>query len=376
MPPDELESVVLHGDVLRFVDVGSGPPVVLVHGLLGSHESWGPQISQLSRKYRVVAPDLFGHGASDKPAGDYSLSSHAATLRDLVEHLGISSASFVGHSLGGGIVMQLTYLFPERVDRLCLVGSGGLGTEVSLLLKAATLPGSELVLPVLASDWVRRNTEGVLDQLGRHLGRFGFPAQPSRSAAETWRTFKTVSDKPTRDAFLASTRAVVGLRGQTVSAKQHFEIRVASVASGVGWQGPDDSRRARRQPPSRRPREPRRDLPPSRSLSAAGRTGAVPPRTRPVPGRGCGRLVESRGCATTRPGTEIGAGPRREWNGYCLLPNRFCRSSSTIIAPVGPSARNHVSSDTGTALPFFTALMPAHSGPPSTCASAVVSGLP
>lgn len=316
MPPDELESVVLHGDVLRFVDVGSGPPVVLVHGLLGSHESWGPQISQLSRKYRVVAPDLFGHGASDKPAGDYSLSSHAATLRDLVEHLGISSASFVGHSLGGGIVMQLTYLFPERVDRLCLVGSGGLGTEVSLLLKAATLPGSELVLPVLASDWVRRNTEGVL------------------------------------------------------------QIRVASVASGVGWQGPDDSRRARRQPPSRRPREPRRDLPPSRSLSAAGRTGAVPPRTRPVLGRGCGRLVESRGCATTRPGTDFGAGPRREWNGYCLLPNRFCRSSSTIIAPVGPSARNHVSSDTGTALPFFTALMPAHSGPPSTCASAVVSGLP
>ncbi|WQB72531.1 alpha/beta fold hydrolase [Prescottella equi] len=238
MPPDELESVVLHGDVLRFVDVGSGPPVVLVHGLLGSHESWGPQISQLSRKYRVVAPDLFGHGASDKPPGDYSLSSHAATLRDLVEHLGISSASFVGHSLGGGIVMQLTYLFPERVDRLRLVGSGGLGTEVSLLLKAATLPGSELVLPVLASDWVRRNTEGVLDQLGRHLGRFGFPAQPSRSAAETWRTFKTVSDKPTRDAFLASTRAVVGLRGQTVSAKQHF-ARFESLPSLLVWGGKD-----------------------------------------------------------------------------------------------------------------------------------------
>ncbi|NKR69537.1 alpha/beta fold hydrolase [Prescottella equi] len=238
MPPGELESVVLHGDVLRFVDVGSGPPVVLVHGLLGSHESWGPQISQLSRKYRVVAPDLFGHGASDKPAGDYSLSSHAATLRDLVEHLGIPSASFVGHSLGGGIVMQLTYLFPERVDRLCLVGSGGLGTEVSLLLKAATLPGSELVLPVLASDWVRRNTEGVLAQMGRHLGRFGFPAQPSRSAAETWRTFKTVSDRATRDAFLASARAVVGPRGQTVSAEQHFP-RFESLPSLLVWGGKD-----------------------------------------------------------------------------------------------------------------------------------------
>nr|EJI95924.1 alpha/beta hydrolase fold family protein [Rhodococcus sp. JVH1] len=182
----------------------------------------------------MVAPDLFGHGQSDKPSGDYSLSAHAATLRDLLDHLGISSAAFVGHSLGGGIVMQLTYLFPERVDRLCLVSSGGLGREVSLFLKAATLPGSELVLPVLASDWLRRNTESIL----KHLGRLGFPVQPSRSATETWRSLETVSDKSSRAAFLASTRAVVELRGQTVSAKQHFS-KFESLPSLLVWGGRD-----------------------------------------------------------------------------------------------------------------------------------------
>jgi pimeloyl-ACP methyl ester carboxylesterase len=232
--PRKLESVILHHDVLRFVDVGEGPPVVLVHGLLGSHESWAPQISRLAKKHRVVAPDLFGHGQSDKPSGDYSLSAHAATLRDLMDHLGISSAAFVGHSLGGGIVMQLSYLFPERVDRLCLVSSGGLGREVSLFLKAATLPGSELVLPLLASDRLRRTTENII----KHLGRLGLPVQPSRSATETWRSLKTVSDKSSRAAFLASTRAVVGLRGQTVSAKQHFS-KFESLPSLLVWGGRD-----------------------------------------------------------------------------------------------------------------------------------------
>ena len=234
MSPRKLESVILHHDVLRFVDVGAGPPVVLVHGLLGSHESWAPQISRLAKRHRVVAPDLFGHGQSDKPSGDYSLSAHAATLRDLMDHLGISSAAFVGHSLGGGIVMQLSYLFPERVDRLCLVSSGGLGREVSVFLKAATLPGSELVLPLLASDRLRRTTENIL----KHLGRLGLPVQPSRSATETWRSLETVSDKSSRAAFLASTRAVVGLRGQTVSAKQHFS-KFESLPSLLVWGGRD-----------------------------------------------------------------------------------------------------------------------------------------
>ncbi|MDJ0362846.1 alpha/beta fold hydrolase [Rhodococcus sp. H29-C3] len=233
-PRYPLNSVELHKDVLRYVDVGDGPPVVLVHGLLGSHESWAGQIERLSERHRVIAPDLFGHGRSDKPSGDYSLSSHAATIRDLLEHLNIESAPMVGHSLGGGIVMQTVYLFPGLVERLVLVSSGGLGTEVSLLLKAATLPGSELVLPVLASDWVRRNAESVIGQ----LNKWGLPVRPGASMAETWRSFKSVSDKQAREAFLASTRAVVGPRGQTVSAKQHF-AKFESIPSLLIWGGKD-----------------------------------------------------------------------------------------------------------------------------------------
>ena len=182
----------------------------------------------------MIAPDLFGHGSSDKPSGDYSLSSHAATIRDLLDHLGIDSAPMVGHSLGGGIVMQTVYLFPERVDCLALVSSGGLGPEVSLLLKAATLPGSELVLPILASDWVRKNAENVIGQ----LDRWGLPVKPGASMAETWRSFQTVADKGSRGAFLASTRAVVGPRGQTVSAKQHF-AKFETMPSLLIWGSKD-----------------------------------------------------------------------------------------------------------------------------------------
>lgn len=251
--PYELHEVELHKDVLRYVDLGDGPPVVLVHGLLGSHRSWGEQLTRLSAKYRVIAPDLFGHGDSDKPSGDYSLSSHSATIRDLMDHLDIASAPLVGHSLGGGVVMQMTYLFPERVDRLALVSSGGLGPEVSLLLKAATLPGSELVLPMLASNWVRRNTESALER----LGRLGLPVQPGPSMAETWRSFASVADRSTREAFLASTRAVVGPRGQTVSAKQHFE-KFETMASLLVWGGKD------RMIPARHADNIRREVPNSR----------------------------------------------------------------------------------------------------------------
>lgn len=233
-PRYPMASVELHKDVLRYVDIGNGPPIVLVHGLLGSSESWAGQIERLSERHRVIAPDLFGHGRSDKPSGDYSLSSHAATIRDLLEHLNIESAPMVGHSLGGGIVMQTVYLFPGLVERLVLVSSGGLGTEVSLLLKAATLPGSELVLPVLASDWVRKNAESVIEQ----LNKWGLPIRPGASMAETWRSFKSVSDRQTREAFLASTRAVVGPRGQTVSAKQHF-AKFESIPSLLIWGSKD-----------------------------------------------------------------------------------------------------------------------------------------
>lgn len=217
MATDQLQTVVLHGDQLKYVDQGKGPVVVLIHGLLGAHTNWEPQIETLSRRYRVIAPDLFGHGASDKPAGDYSLSAHAATVRDLLEALDIPSATLVGHSLGGGVAMQAMYLFPDRVERLCLVASGGLGPEVSPLLRAATLPGSELVLPVLASKTLTDVTDKALELFNK-IGLFKLGA----SASEARKSLATVSDAATRQAFLATARSVINYQGQTVAATPHF----------------------------------------------------------------------------------------------------------------------------------------------------------
>ncbi|MGI8665416.1 MAG: alpha/beta fold hydrolase [Jatrophihabitans sp.] len=209
-------TATLHGHDLSYVDVGSGPAVLFVHGLLGSNQNWSHLMGELAADRRLIAPDLFGHGASAKPMGDYSLGAHAATLRDLLDRLGIDTVTLVGHSLGGGVAMQFGYLFPERVERLVLVSSGGLGREVSLLLRSATLPGAELVLPVIASRWVRARAA----TLAGYLGRIGL--RPSSDLAEAWRGFVSLGEADSRRAFLATTRAVIDPGGQTVTARDHL----------------------------------------------------------------------------------------------------------------------------------------------------------
>src|SRR5204862_3753520 len=125
---------------------------------------------RLAAHQMVIAPDLMGHGDSAKPRGDYSLGAHASGIRDLLIALNVERASVVGHSLGGGIAMQFAYQFPERCERLVLVSSGGLGEEVHALLRAATLPGSELVLPLLAHSRLLETVSLV----PRALGKLGF----------------------------------------------------------------------------------------------------------------------------------------------------------------------------------------------------------
>lgn len=221
-------TVTLHGHELWYLDTGDGPAVLFIHGLLGSNRSWAELIERLNTDHRMVAPDLFGHGASAKPRGDYSLGAHAATLRDLLDRLGIDRVTLVGHSLGGGIAMQFCYLFPERVERLVLVSSGGLGRSVSPLLRSATLPGAEWVLPVLASRWVRGRTEAV----GRILGKVGFRA--SSDVSEAWQGFTSLNDVDSRQAFLATTRSVIDPGGQTVTAHDHLPMAV-EIPALIVW---------------------------------------------------------------------------------------------------------------------------------------------
>jgi pimeloyl-ACP methyl ester carboxylesterase len=211
------QKVVLHSHELSYVDSGSGPVVLFLHGILGSQRQWARLVDKMDDDHRVIVPDLFGHGDSAKPMGDYSLSAHAATMRDLLDHLEIERVTLVGHSLGGGIAMQFFYLFPERVDRLVLVSSGGLGREVNLILRSATLPGAAQVLSLVASTHVLSRVEA----LGRGASKVGW--RPGADLTAIWQGFSSLSDRESRHAFLATTRAVIDIGGQSISAYDHLE---------------------------------------------------------------------------------------------------------------------------------------------------------
>jgi len=226
------QEVVLHGHALSYVDSGSGPVVLFIHGILGSRGQWVHLVDQVDDDHRVLVPDLFGHGDSAKPTGDYSLSAHAATLRDLLTHLGIERVTLVGHSLGGGIAMQFYYLFPDMVERLVLVASGGLGREVNLVLRSATLPGAEQVLSLIASEPVLDKVQAV----GRGARKVGW--RPGADIGAIWRGFTSLGDRESRRAFLATTRAVIDLGGQSISAHDHLQ-GVAPVPTMIVWGSKD-----------------------------------------------------------------------------------------------------------------------------------------
>ncbi len=220
------------GHSLHYVRGGDGPPLVFLHGVLGSHRTWDHLAAEMARTHTVVAPDLFGCGASDRPDGaDYSLGSHAGAVRDLLDELGLGPVTLVGHSLGGGIALDFTYLFPDRVRGLVLVSSGGLGREVHGLLRAPTLPLAEYVLPLVASGPARRNGAA----LGRLLRAAG--VRGSTDVVEAWAGFEQLGDAASRRAFLATIRSVVGPEGQRVSARELLPR--LEVPTLVVWGGAD-----------------------------------------------------------------------------------------------------------------------------------------
>jgi pimeloyl-ACP methyl ester carboxylesterase len=187
---------------------------------------------RLAERYTVIAPDMIGHGRSAKPRGDYSLGAYAAGVRDLLAVLGFDRGTVVGHSLGGGIAMQFSYLFPEYVERMALISSGGLGREVHPLLRAAVLPGSEWVLPLLAREW----SVAAGDAMRSVAGRLGLEAGPD--LAEFARGYASLVEDGARDAFLHTMRSVIGPDGQRVSALDRLYL-ADQLPSLIVW-GSDD----------------------------------------------------------------------------------------------------------------------------------------
>ena len=214
----ELKEIELHGHRVAYRSAGSGPAIVLVHGITSTSATWERVMPYLATRFTVMAPDLLGHGESAKPRGDYSLGAYASGVRDLMVTLGHESATFVGHSLGGGVVMQTAYQFPERCERLVLIDSGGLGREVNLLLRAATLPLSEMVLPFLASTRLLDAGRSV----GRLFGRLGLHA--GTDMAELARGHASLADPHARAAFVHTLRTIVDPRGQRVRATDRLYL--------------------------------------------------------------------------------------------------------------------------------------------------------
>ena len=219
--PGGLNEIALHGHRVFYRAAGRGPVLVLVHGITSTSDTWSNVLPYLAESFTVIAPDLLGHGASAKPRGDYSLGAYASGIRDLLIALGHERATFVGHSLGGGIAMQLAYQFPEQCERLVLVDSGGLGRDITVLLRAASLPGSELVLPLL----VNQRVLGAGRAVGRALGRVGLRVHTD--VGEVLRGHASLSDGEARAAFVHTLRTIVDPRGQRVDASDRLYLAQA-----------------------------------------------------------------------------------------------------------------------------------------------------
>ena len=226
--PEDLHQVKIHGHKVCFRLTGSGPLVVLIHGITGSSAQWIPVMDVLRDRYTLFAPDLLGHGESAKPRGDYSLGAYASGIRDLLIGLDAERATVVGHSLGGGIAMQLAYQDPERCGRLVLMSSGGIGQEVHPLLRAASLPGSEIVLPLITH--ARLLEAGAA--LSRALGLIGL--QAGADIAEGARGYASLNDREARAAFVHTIRAVIDPTGQRVSALDRLYLAEA-LPSLIVW---------------------------------------------------------------------------------------------------------------------------------------------
>jgi pimeloyl-ACP methyl ester carboxylesterase len=214
----ELKEIELHGHRVAYRQAGSGPVIVLVHGITSTSETWERVMPTLAKRFTVLAPDLLGHGGSAKPRGDYSFGAYASGIRDMMVALGHERASFAGHSLGGGVAMQLAYQFPERCERLVLIDSGGLGSEVNLLLRMATLPGAELVLPLLASERVLGAGRGV----GHLFGKLGLRVRTD--IAEMARGHASLNEASARSAFVHTLRTIIDPLGQRVSAHDRLYL--------------------------------------------------------------------------------------------------------------------------------------------------------
>jgi pimeloyl-ACP methyl ester carboxylesterase len=201
----------IHGYRRAFVMAGKGPAILLIHGIGDSSDTWRPVLEQLAKDHTVIAPDLLGHGRSEKPRADYSIAAYANGMRDLLSVLDVDRVTVIGHSLGGGVAAQFAYQFPERCERLVLVGSGGVGRTVSPLLRLAAVPGAEFLMPLFGLPPVQavsRIAFATMKLLNTAIGR---------DTEEMLAVFDALPNTVARQAILRTLRSGVDWRGQVIT---------------------------------------------------------------------------------------------------------------------------------------------------------------
>ncbi|HVK20421.1 MAG TPA: alpha/beta hydrolase [Actinokineospora sp.] len=223
----------IHGYRRAFRMGGSGPALLFIHGISDSSETWRHVLPELSRRYTVIAPDLLGHGDSDKPRADYSAAAYACGMRDLLAVLDVEQVTVVGHSLGGGVAMQFAYQFPERCERLVLVSGGGAGREVHPMLRFAAGPWAEAVLPLATSTPAHAVARTVLS-LFPGLAGIDHPGDLDYVLER----YRLLRERRARTAFLRTLRAVVDQRGQVVTMLDRSYLAVG-VPTLLMWGGRD-----------------------------------------------------------------------------------------------------------------------------------------
>jgi pimeloyl-ACP methyl ester carboxylesterase len=211
--PLGLRSLALHGYERAYRMAGQGPAVLFIHGIGDDSATWLSVLDRLTDEFTVIAPDLLGHGGSARPRADYSVAAYACGMRDLLAALAIERVTVVGHSLGGGVAMQFAYQFPDRCERLVLVGSGGVGPGVHPLLRLAAAPGADLLMPLVGSPPVRMLLRTFSDPL-RRMGGLGLGDDDLAYVIDK---YARLLEPESRQSFLRTLRSVVDWRGQVVS---------------------------------------------------------------------------------------------------------------------------------------------------------------
>jgi pimeloyl-ACP methyl ester carboxylesterase len=208
-----LEYRTIHGYRRAFRVAGTGPAILLIHGIGDNSTTWQTVQSKLAQRFTVIAPDLLGHGKSDKPRADYSVAAYANGMRDLLSVLDIEHVTVIGHSLGGGVAMQFAYQFPQLVERLILVGAGGVTKDVNIALRIASVPMGSEALALLRLPMVLP----ALQVLGRVGGALFGSTGVGRDLPDVVRILADLPEPTASSAFARTLRAVVDWRGQVVT---------------------------------------------------------------------------------------------------------------------------------------------------------------